>query len=62
MGNVTSIRINTSEDGFPIRSFVINDSHSNVVEITISDVKINTGLKDSLFELSLPKGVSVFEQ
>jgi outer membrane lipoprotein-sorting protein len=41
---------------------VINDSYSNVVEIVISDVKINTGLKDSLFDLSLPQGVNVFEQ
>lgn len=62
MGNVTSIRIRTSEEGFPIRSFTINDSYSNVVEIILSDVKINTGLKDSLFDLSLPKEVDVFEQ
>jgi chaperone LolA len=62
MGNVTSIRIRMSEEGFPIRSFTINDSYSNVVDIVLSDVKINTGLKDSLFELSLPKEVNVFEQ
>jgi chaperone LolA len=62
MGNVTSIRIRTSEEGFPIRSFTINDSYSNVVEIVLSDVKINTGLKDLLFDLSLPKEVNVFEQ
>jgi outer membrane lipoprotein-sorting protein len=62
MGNVISIRVRTSDEGFPIRSFVINDSYSNVVEIVISDVKINTGLKDSLFDLSLPQGVNVFEQ
>lgn len=62
MGNVTSIRVTTSQDGFPIRSFVINDSYSNVIEIVISNVKINTGLKDSLFNLSLPKEVNVFEQ
>ena len=62
MGNVTSISVRTSEEGFPIRSFVIHDSYSNVVEIFISDVKINTGLKDSLFNLSLPKEVNVFEQ
>jgi outer membrane lipoprotein carrier protein len=62
MGNVTSISIKTSEEGFPIRSFTIYDSHSNVIEIVLSDVKINTGLKDSLFDLSLPKDVNVFEQ
>ncbi len=62
MGNVTSIVIKTSEEGFPIRSFTINDSYSNVIEIVLSGVKINTGIKDSLFDLSLPKGVNVFEQ
>ncbi len=62
MGNVTSIRVRTSEEGFPIRSFLITDSYSNVIEIVISDVKINTGLKDSLFSLSLPKEVNVLEQ
>ncbi len=62
IGSVTSIRVRTSDEGFPIRSFVINDSHSNVVEIVISDVKINTGLKDSLFSLTLPKEVNVLEQ
>lgn len=62
MGSVTSIRIRMSEDAFPIRSFIINDSYSNVIEIMISDVKINTGLRDSLFDLSLPKEVNVFEQ
>lgn len=62
IGNVTSISVGTTEEGFPIRSFTIHDSYSNVIEIVLSDVKINTGLKDSLFDLSLPKGVNVFEQ
>jgi outer membrane lipoprotein-sorting protein len=62
IGNVTSIRITMSREGFPIRSFTITDAFSNVIEIVISGVKINTGLKDSLFDLSLPKGVNVFEQ
>jgi outer membrane lipoprotein-sorting protein len=62
MGNVTSISVRTSGEGFPIRSFTIHDSYSNVIEIVLSDVKINTGLRDSLFDLSLPKEVNVFEQ
>lgn len=62
MGNVTSIKIRMSEEAFPIRSFTIYDSYSNVIEIAIGDVKINTGLRDSLFDLSLPKEVNVFEQ
>ena len=62
IGNVTSIRITMFDGEFPIRSFVITDSYSNVVEIELRDIKINTGLKDSLFELTLPKGVNIFEQ
>ncbi len=62
MGSVTSIRIRMSEETFPIRSFTIHDSYSNVIEIMLSDIKINTGLGDSVFDLSLPKGVNVFEQ
>jgi chaperone LolA len=62
MGNVAMIKVILSEAGFPIRSFVIHDSRSNVIDIGLRDVKINTGLKDSLFDLALPKDVNVFEQ
>ncbi len=61
LGNVTSISIDLSEEGFPIKSFTIQDGRSNVVEIVLKDVKTNIGLKDSLFEVSLPKGVNVYE-
>lgn len=61
MGNIVSIEIETSEDKFPIKSFIVNDSRSNRIEITLKDVEINTGLEDKLFELSLPKGVTIFE-
>ncbi len=62
MGNVTTIKVVLSEGGFPIRSFVINDTRGNVIEIELKDVKINSGLKESFFDLTLPKGVNVFEQ
>jgi outer membrane lipoprotein carrier protein len=62
MGNVATIKVGLSERGFPIRSFVIRDSRSNLIDIELTGVKINTGLKDSLFDLTLPKGVNVFEQ
>jgi outer membrane lipoprotein carrier protein len=60
MGNIVSIEIESSEDEFPISSFTINDSRSNRVEIELKDVKINTGLKDSLFELSLPESITIY--
>jgi chaperone LolA len=62
MGNITSIRITLADAAFPIRSFVITDTYSNEIHIELKDVRINTGLKDSLFDLTLPKGMHVFEQ
>ncbi len=62
MGNVTTIKVIVSDEGFPIRSFVINDTRGNVIDIELRDVKLNSGLKDSLFDQALPKGVNVFEQ
>jgi outer membrane lipoprotein-sorting protein len=62
MGGIVTIEIERSEDEFPIKSFTINDSHSNRIEITLKDVKINTGLKDSFFEPSLPKDITIYEQ
>ncbi len=61
MGAIVSIEIESSGDEFPIKSFVINDSYANRIEMTLKDVKINTGLEDKYFELSLPKGVTVLE-
>lgn len=61
LSNITSISMTLSEEDFPIKSFIIQDNRSNVVEIILKDIKTNTGLKDSLFEFSLPKGVNVYE-
>jgi outer membrane lipoprotein carrier protein len=61
LGNITSISITLSDDDFPIKSFVIQDGESNVIEIALKDVKTNTGLKDPIFEFSLPKGVKVYD-
>src|ERR1700690_101429 len=44
MGNITSIKVRISDEGFPIRSFTITDSYSNVTEIDLRNVIINTGL------------------
>jgi outer membrane lipoprotein carrier protein len=62
MGNITSIRITLSDTAFPIRSFVITDTYSNEIHVELKHVRINTGLQDSLFDLTLPKGMHVFEQ
>ena len=61
LGNITSVSITVSDDDFPIKSFTIQDGASNVIEIALKDVKVNTGLKESIFEFSLTKGVNVYE-
>ena len=62
IGNITSIKIKINESGFPLKSFVIQDGRSNIIHIELIDIKINTEIKDSLFDMSLPKEVNVFEQ
>jgi len=61
MGDIVSIEIEPSHDGFPIRSFTINDSYSNKIEMTLNDVRINSGLEDKLFRPSLPRDVKVYD-
>jgi outer membrane lipoprotein-sorting protein len=61
LGGILSIEIKPSQDKFPIRSFIINDSHSNRIEMTFNDIKINTGLEDKLFRPSIPKDVTIYE-
>jgi outer membrane lipoprotein-sorting protein len=62
MNHILSIEIVPSEGEFPISSFTINDTHSNRIEITLTDVELNTGLKDSFFEPSLPKGITIYDR
>ena len=61
LGNITSVSITLSDVDFPIQSFTIQDGRSNVIEIMLKNVETNAGLKDSLFEFSLPKGVNVYD-
>jgi outer membrane lipoprotein carrier protein len=58
---ISSIEIVPSEGEFPISSFTINDTHSNRIDITLIDIKINTGLEDKFFEPSLPKDTTIYD-
>ncbi len=62
MAGIISITVFVSETGFPISGFTIQDGRSNTVEIRLNNITINSGIKDSLFDLNLPKGVNVYEQ
>lgn len=61
MGNIVRLEIKTTESGFPIKSIGIIDSLSNRVNIILADVKTNTGLKESFFHFTPPKGVAIME-
>lgn len=61
MGEIVSIEIVPSGDAFPIRSITIHDSYKNKIHIVLENVKVNEGLKDSLFNPSLPKTVTVLD-
>lgn len=61
MGGIVSIEIEPSAGEFPIKSFTINDSYSNRIQMMLKDVKINSGLEDRFFEPSLPKGVTEYK-
>ena len=61
LGTVTSISVTLSDEDFPIKSFTILDGRSNMIVIELKDVKLNTDLKDSLFEFSVPKSVKVYD-
>jgi outer membrane lipoprotein carrier protein len=62
MGNIVSVEIITSGEEFPIESLSIIDALYNRIDIYLNDVKINTELKDKLFEFSPPEGVNVLQQ
>jgi outer membrane lipoprotein-sorting protein len=61
MGAVVSIEIVPSDGAFPIASLSIIDRRSNRIDITFKDVTLNAGIRDSFFEFSLPKDVSVYD-
>jgi len=62
MGNISQIEVTTTEDEFPVKSLTIVDLHSNKTQIEFRDIKVNTGLKDRLFEFTPPEGVTIIKQ
>lgn len=62
MGNVTSVELKTSDEGFPIRALGVIDKLGNRVDIDFSNVKTNTNIKAGTFVFKAPEGVAVLEQ
>lgn len=50
MGNIKLIEVTLVDGDFPIKSLRILDNNENRIKIDFYDVKINTGLKDSIFK------------
>lgn len=61
MGAFISIELTLSGNGFPIAVLSIIDKRANRIDIAFKDVALNTGVKDSVFNFSLPKGVSMYD-
>lgn len=61
MGSVVLVELTLSDGEFPVGALAIVDKLANRIEITFKNVVINSGIKDSKFEFSAPKGVTVFE-
>lgn len=61
MGAFVSIELSLAKEGFPIAVLSIIDKRVNRIDIAFKDVALNTGVKDSAFNFSLPKGVSMYD-
>ncbi|HMK61935.1 MAG TPA: outer membrane lipoprotein carrier protein LolA [Dissulfurispiraceae bacterium] len=62
MGNVEHLEIVPSGAAFPIKTLIIVDNLSNKIEIQLNNVKINTGIKNSVFSFSPPKNAAVLDR
>ncbi len=62
MGNIVQIEVLPSQEEFPVKSLRIIDNLSNRTDIELRDIKLNTGIKDKLFEFTPPDGVSIIRQ
>ncbi|MBF0506158.1 MAG: outer membrane lipoprotein carrier protein LolA [Nitrospirae bacterium] len=62
MGSVTEIEITLSDGVFPIEQLTVLDTASNRIDITLKNVRVNTGLGEKIFEFTPPEGVTVIQQ
>ncbi|MCX7913419.1 MAG: outer membrane lipoprotein carrier protein LolA [Thermodesulfovibrionales bacterium] len=60
--NVSRIEIILTQEKFPIKYLKIVDNLSNIIELDLRDIKINTGIKDKTFEFKPPEDVSLIKQ
>ncbi len=61
IGHISSVIMETSEKGFPIRMFTILDTYGNIIMIELKQIKTNPGLNDSQFNFQIPDDAEVFD-
>jgi outer membrane lipoprotein carrier protein len=57
--NINKIILKLIKTDYRIKSFIIHDKMENITTITFSDIKINKGLKPSIFDFKIPEGVEL---
>jgi outer membrane lipoprotein carrier protein len=62
MGAIVQIELTPSYGVFPIEALTIFDTASNRIDITLKDVRVNTGLDERVFAFTPPKDVTVLQQ
>ena len=60
--NILRAVLDVSEKDFLILKLSITDLQGNITNVSFSDIKIDAGIKDSLFAFKIPKGVEVIER
>jgi chaperone LolA len=61
MGFINKLLLEVNSTDFPVKTFSVFDVYGNKIDITVKDVKINSGLEDSIFIFKLQPGVEIFD-
>ncbi len=62
MGTIVQIELTLSDGVFPIEALSILDTAFNKIDITLKDVRTNTGLGDRIFEFTPPEDATVIQR
>jgi outer membrane lipoprotein carrier protein len=60
-GGFTEILLTVNKTSFDIASVSVRDAASNLTSVRFSNMRKGVGLKDSLFEVEIPKGADIVE-
>lgn len=60
--NIAKAVLDVSENDFLILKLSITDLQGNITNVSFLNIRIDAGIKDSLFAFKIPKGVEVIER